>query len=325
MDDFANLSAGEPAWYHLPVKEEMAEEPVRLHEGVFTTRRGRLNYLVAALLALTAVSLTADELTLKNGDFITGHIISMDEDKVVIRTTYGELEIDRSQVATGSFFSADPLPDDALDVELLFDGDPVIPDGSYMTVAEYGVQPSAGADGTPNSSVRSTGGGTFIEISGTPAFDSAGDVTLSFWVFPRESTRLQYFLSKWDTAKDGGIGGKVAVGTRYSALYVYLMDRDGEYHLESFEEMVPPGTWTHIAVVFDAGRLTVYQNGEFTGERELAFTALNQSASPLYVLTARAATDDPWSYYNLDGMMDNLRIYSRVLTESEITELAEEL
>jgi len=194
-----------------------------------------------------------------------------------------------------------------------------------MTVAEYGVLRSAGADGSQNSSVRSTGNGTYIELTGTPRLDSAQDLTISFWVFPREATQLQYILSKWKTGEDGRADGKFAVGTRYSALYVYLMDPEGNYHLQSFEEIAPPSTWTHVAVVFNSGFLSVYQDGVLAGQSEFSFSMLNQSSSPLYVLTAKAATDDPWSFYNLDGMLDNLRVYSRALTDIEIGDLAGEL
>ena len=280
----------------------------------------------ACALALAgAAAAAADEIHLKNGDYITGHIISMDEESVIVSTSYGELTIDRSQILAGSFSSEESVPEEALEVELLFDGDPEIPEGSTLTVAEYGVQRSTGADGTPDSSVRSTGNGAYIELTGTPRLDSARDLTISFWVFPREATRLQYILSKWETTEDGRIDGKFAVGTRYSALYVYLMDPSGDYHLQSFEEIVPPDAWTHIAVVFDSGMVRVYQDGSFAGQSELSFSTLNESSSPLYILTAKASTDDTWAYYNLDGMLDNLRIYSRALIDMEIAELAGEL
>ncbi len=273
-------------------------------------------------LSLPGATAAADELYLKNGDYITGHIVSMNEKTVVVRTSYGELTIDRSQILSGSFSQEGSLPEDSLEVELLFDGDPEIPKGSTMSVAEYGVQRATGVNGKPNSSVRSTGNGTYIELTGTPRLDSAKALTISFWVFPREATRLQYILSKWETTADGRANGKFAVGTRYSALYVYLMDPSGDYHLQSFEAIVPQTEWTHVAVVFDSGTLSVYQGGVFVGQSDLSFKTLKESSAPLYILTAKAATNDRWSYYNLDGMLDNLRIYSKALTDAEIAELA---
>jgi hypothetical protein len=327
VNSFANLPAGKAACYHPAVRENITLRD-RFRADPRAECRGIRHLLVltfAWALTLAAAIAGADELHLKNGDYISGHIISMDEDTVILSTSYGELTIDRSQILSGSFSSEEATPEGSLEVELLFDGDPEIPEGSTMTIAEYGVQRSTGADGEPDSSVRSAGDGSYIELAGSPQLDSAEDLTISFWVFPRESTRLQYILSKWETGEDGAADGKFAVGTRYSALYVYLMDPSGEYHLESFEEIIPTAAWTHVAVVFDAGVLTVFQDGMLAGRSELPFSTLRESSSPLYVMTAKASTEDVWSYYNLDGTLDNLRIYSRALTDGEIADLAGEL
>ena len=290
--------------------------------------RRKFRWIAAAcciVLAGSAATAGADELHLKNGDRITGYIVSMDGEEVVVRTSYGELTIDRSQILSGTFAAETVTPDDGLQIELLFDGDPDIPLGSNLTIAEYGVSPATGADGEPESAIRSAGNGTYMKLSGTPQLDTADTLTISFWVFPREAARLQYALSKWDTTEEGISDGKFAVGLRYSALYVYMMDSSGNYHLQNFEDVVPIGEWTHVVIVFEAGQLSVYRNGAYSGGANLDFITLKDSASPLYIMTARAATDEPWSHYNLNGMLDNLRIYSRALSETEIAALAEEM
>lgn len=296
-------------------------------------RSVKLCTLKSAVVLLTCVfflftpayDVYADELQLENGDYISGHIVSMDEEHVVIQTSYGELTIDRSQVVSGTFSPELGASLEGIAVELLFDGEDDIPEDSSMTITEYGIQKAAGADGTSGSAIRSTGKGTYLKLSGTPDLDSADTITVSFWIFLREATRLQYVLSKWDVTADGETDGKFAVGTRYSALYIYLMDPAGSYHLESFEDIVPTGTWTHVAFVFTSSAITVYKNGVFAELRQVPFGALNESSAPLYIMTAKASTEDRWSRYNLNGMLDNLRIYTRALTETEIADLSEEL
>ncbi len=295
-------------------------------ENLLDFRSRRLAFLLALGFVITIGNdLPADELQLKNGDFISGQIVSMDEATVVIQTSYGVLTIDRSQVLSGSFSATETTPDESLVVELLFDGDPDIPPGSPITISEHGIQRSAGVDGKAESAIRSTGNGAYLEITDTPELDIADELTLSFWIFPREAERLQYVLSKWNVSANGKATGKFAVGTRYAGLYVYLMDTAGNYHLQSFDNLVPATTWTHLAVVFDAGRLSVYQDGSLAGQSDLPFKTLAESAAPLYVMTAKASNADTWSFYNLNGMLDNLRIYSRALTETEIAALAGEL
>ncbi len=279
--------------------------------------------LIIGLLFSFAVG--ADELYLKNGDYITGQIVSMDSDHVLMRTTYGDLTIARAEVLSGTFAAAVETPSEQLDIGFLFEGDAPETLASGVELVDHDTLRGPGADGSPGSALRSTGTGRYLEVSGVSDLDSATDVTLSFWILLQDTTRLQYILSKWDTADGGQTEGKFAVGTRYSSLYIYLVDPDGVYHYQSYEDMIPIAEWTHIAIVFEEGLLSVYRNGVIAGQDSLPFGELRENSSPLYILTAKANTDNPWSYYNVTGSLDNLRIYSRALSEAEIEVLSEEL
>jgi putative salt-induced outer membrane protein YdiY len=64
--------------------------------------------LVLASLLCGVANLTAEEVTLKNGDHLSGAIVSMDGKKLVIKTTYaGEISIDWAEVTQ---FSSDKQP-----------------------------------------------------------------------------------------------------------------------------------------------------------------------------------------------------------------------
>ena len=64
--------------------------------------------LVLASLICGAAALQAEEVSLKNGDHLSGAIVSMDGKKLVLKTTYaGEVSIDWAEV---SQFSSDKQP-----------------------------------------------------------------------------------------------------------------------------------------------------------------------------------------------------------------------
>lgn len=68
----------------------------------------KFSLLVLASLLCGVANLTAEEVTLKNGDHLSGAIVSMDGKKLVIKTTYaGEVSIDWAEV---SQFSSDKQP-----------------------------------------------------------------------------------------------------------------------------------------------------------------------------------------------------------------------
>jgi hypothetical protein len=61
-----------------------------------------------ALLYCCSVVLYAEQVTLKNGDRVTGTIVSMDDKKLTVKTDYaGDITIDRAAVA--QFSSQQPL------------------------------------------------------------------------------------------------------------------------------------------------------------------------------------------------------------------------
>jgi hypothetical protein len=281
--------------------------------------------IVFTILAAAAIGpLCGDELFLENGDHITGYILSMDEDHLVIQTSYGNLTVDRSKIISGTFSTPMETPESGLEVELLFDDEIDVNGGGDISVRNNGVLAATGVDGISQSAIRTTGLGTYLEIGGSEALDTAEDLTLSFWILLQEASRLQYILSKWDISEGATTAGKIAVGTQYSGLYIYLVDPDGLYHFNRFDDMIPVAEWTHISVVFNQGRLSVYRDGVLSGEDTFDFTSLKSDPSPLYIMTAKANTDSPWTQYNLDGSLDGLRIYTRALSQKEIEALAGE-
>ena len=281
----------------------------------------RFGTSIAVLLLTLSGPLSADELLLKNGDRITGHIVTMNEETVTIKTTYGELTVERSHVVSGTFEGMVELPTADLAVELLFDGESA---GSGYEVADHGVTGTWGVDGNPGTAVRSNGTGTYLELTGQDSLDAARDVTLSFWINLQDAVRLQYILSKWRSSEGDHAVGKFAVGTKGGALLIYLMDPEGVFHYRLFEGVVPFSQWTHLAIAFGNGTLTVYRDGEPVGGATFPFSRLLDDTSPLYILTAKANTDDPWTLYNVYGSLDNLRIYTRELLADEIALLAGE-
>ena len=54
------------------------------------------------------------------------------------------------------------------------------------------------------------------------------------------------------------------------------------------------------------------------GNKTFDFTKLKKDSSPLYILTAKALKGNTFAYYNLTGMLDNVRIYNRALSEYEV-------
>lgn len=84
------------------------------------------------------------------------------------------------------------------------------------------------------------------------------------------------------------------------------------------QAVIPPGEWTHVAVVYKQDRSTdFYINGEFVGSG----AAFPQAALP------NTAEIRAGRFYHasgpLNGSLDNLQIFNEALTEDRISQLAQ--
>ena len=81
--------------------------------------------------------------------------------------------------------------------------------------------------------------------------------------------------------------------------------------------MAVAGEWTHLAVVYDAGQVTTYVNGEQDGQ--LAGTLGTGVDSQITLGFANAGVGTPGE--ELNGLIDEVLIYNRPLSLGEIQEL----
>ncbi len=97
-----------------------------------------LRTFAAVLLLLSAVALNAEQVALKNGDRLSGTIVSMDSKKLVIKTAYaGDVSIDWDAVT--SFTSNEPLVVTKTDKQMVT-GTVTTEDGNYVVSTAQGTQ-----------------------------------------------------------------------------------------------------------------------------------------------------------------------------------------
>jgi hypothetical protein len=192
------------------------------------------------------------------------------------------------------------------------------PVGAPHAGANYGTEWLASVTDTAPSPVTRTGvvqfpGGAQVAIPTNADFNSSAG-TICFWMltgiptkgngsilFDRRTTAgLVFFL---DGTPSGGIDVQYTGGASFAA---------GGY--------VVDGYWHHVALTYDqsaSGSVTVYVDGAQVGN-EANTSAWSWDANQQIEL---GRSHDPyWQAYN--GEMDDFRIYSRVLTDTEIATIA---
>jgi hypothetical protein len=197
-------------------------------------------------------------------------------------------------------------------------------------------------DSSPNANIGTLGGGPTWQASGGrvngaldfdgvddtvivythPVFNDINTLTVSAWIYPRG----------WGEADRGRIIDK-RTGAQESFIF-YLMT-PGHLVFEasrwsgnngvwgSSSAIIPLNTWTHVAVTYNYGALgndpVLYVNGSPVG--------VSETTTPTGTVSAETANlnigNDNGASRTFNGLLDDVRMYGRVLAADEVAALYE--
>lgn len=136
--------------------------------------------------------------------------------------------------------------------------------------------------------------------------------TLSVWCYYDAAARLE----GWHGAivsQDGQLRRRVFQLCTWDdtiAFHRFLAEPD-----LSLDNPLQKGYWYHIAVTYEEHTFKLYRNGVLVDEKQGELRP--DAGEPLYI--GRRSTDEPRFYFH--GKIDELRMYSRALSEGEVTAL----
>jgi hypothetical protein len=147
----------------------------------------------------------------------------------------------------------------------------------------------------------------WVTVPDSASLDLTSGMTLSAWV------KTDLASKTWQT-----VALKEAPGTLSYALYATGDDSSpiawwGSRGLGTpAAQAMQTGVWKHLAVVGDGAAMRFYVNGVQVASRSLP-SALSPSANPL-----RIGGNSVWSGEFFDGVIDDVRVYNRALSASEV-------
>ena len=155
-----------------------------------------------------------------------------------------------------------------------------------------------------------------------PSFNLVGGMTIAAWV------NLRSFGSGTD--EDNLIRKGISYGNTYGSWLFNIKDRKlfftprdisayspciGSNNCVLGSTVLNPNTWYFIAATYDGSTMRVYLNGKPDGSKASG-QGIAQSNNPIYIGGKPGGGSDM-----LDGLIDDLRIYSRALSDFEIEQL----
>ena len=166
--------------------------------------------------------------------------------------------------------------------------------------------------GNADSAYELDGTSGYIQVPDSPDFNFNQPLTLTAWIYLND-TASAGIVGQWGP---GGLGGDAFVLSVRDGKLRFTLPRPGLYELDS-QSTLNAMQWLFVGVVYDGTDVKLFIDG--APDASDTFTAAEvDSDQPLRIGSELIISGDP-GY--LDGLIDEVRIYKRALSDGEIQQL----
>lgn len=191
---------------------------------------------------------------------------------------------------------------------------------------------TADALGRPNRAAWFDGIDDWIKVVDTTSYFAPTKLTVSFQFNLRDVDSRSCFFNKSNFQTPSGVVWGVGISQDFSPRLEYvtsiptvncstLWNTGFNTNSVSYDVDLEPNRWYHAAVTFDGGMQKIYINGRLVSENAASYLSLLQCAGADFKIGAWWQND----IVSVQGAMDEIRIYGRILSLVEIKALAAEL
>ncbi len=170
-----------------------------------------------------------------------------------------------------------------------------------------------------------------MKVADSGSLDITNRITLEAWIYRTKVNSWQGIVGKfYGKSKSPGSDGQrsyMMYVTNTNLLAMIISNNGGQQsvggdHFYAFSTtMVPINTWTHVACTFDGDIIKLYINGNLETPSLQVQPSTTQTIfsgnSPVYIGTF-VQTTYPQSQLSFGGTIDDIAIYDRALTQTEI-------
>ena len=167
---------------------------------------------------------------------------------------------------------------------------------------------AAWVTGVSGAALEFDGENAYVEVPYDAVLDDYPPISVACWVkIPDLSTEHIIILNK------GNCWAPVINSSRQ-----FWVDMPGLTPQQVFSpNALPVNTWQHLALVYDGSQVRLYENGS----ESVSEAVTGVLAADTHPLMIGANSPDPYTSYIFRGLIDEVRIYDRALSEEEIQEL----
>jgi predicted GH43/DUF377 family glycosyl hydrolase len=196
------------------------------------------------------------------------------------------------------------LADDNLVAHYTFENGFEDSSGNNLHGIPFGDATTIFDDVRDNYVLRLDGNADYVDLGNNPLFNWTGAFSVAFWI------NLNEWQVNWDTILKKSDAWSLERDINQSALAFYHWP----YFVRTAVPLMNDRKWHHIAATYDGSEQKLYQDGVlFATVQNQGEIAIN--SNHVYIGFAEGLG----RYFN--GLLDDIRIYNRILTEEEIDSL----
>ena len=166
------------------------------------------------------------------------------------------------------------------------------------------------AEGKIGGALEFDGDNDYVDIGDNSVFDITGNITLAAWI------KVDSFTKNYAIIVCKGDANGWSIGRNSSTSYLIFTCSTDRTNTVTGNTAVDDGQWHHVAGVYNGSTMYLYLDGEVDNSKSLS-GAITTNAYNVYI---GKSDEHPNSWWN--GLIDDVRIYDRALSEEEIQELA---
>lgn len=186
--------------------------------------------------------------------------------------------------------------------------------------ANHGVlQAAATRDtGYVSGGLKLNGSGTSYALLPNGIFSTLNDFTAMVWIKPKSlSTWMRVFDFGSSTNQYFFLSPQAAVSSDGTQTIRYAIKNNGTEQGLNANYAIPLSDWTHLAVTQSGNTCTIYINGV-----EIISGSITIKPSNLGITTQNYVGKSQWNDPLYNGIIDELKVYSRALSQSELNAAA---
>jgi hypothetical protein len=177
-------------------------------------------------------------------------------------------------------------------------------------------------DGKIGKALSFDGVDDYVKVSRFSPNATWDKITIGVWSYRTSETGYQPIIFGFSTATTPGqLGWGLTSRSDWGNIpFVFLWTTDGYFQTRA--GYTSTNAWTHTVVVYNTTHLSSYTNGVL--QKNITTTGRVLSDDDIYIgRSSGAVAGAGTSYFN--GLIDEVRIYNRALSEEEIKQLASEI